>query len=194
MIHFGTVIGLNHVLRQQGWPLARLRPFAGRTVAFRLAPLPDLCVSIRDDGLLDEARADSEADLTVKLKPSALPRILQRDEKALSDIELAGAADLAQVVQQLFRELEWDVEEDLSRIVGDVLAHRMAQTGRDFVSWQQDAAMRMAQNIADYITEERPLIARRDQIAGLAAEVEQLRESAQDLERRIENLARRNTR
>jgi ubiquinone biosynthesis protein UbiJ len=191
MIHFGTVIGLNHVLRQQDWPRARLRPFAGRTVAFRLAPFPDLCVSIRDDGLLDEARADSEADLTVTLKPSELPRLLRRDENALSDIAFAGAADLAQVVRQLFRELEWDVEEDLSRIFGDALAHRMAQTGRDLVSWQQEAATRLAQNFADYWTEERPLIIRREQIADFGAEVERLREAVQELERRIENLARR---
>ena len=191
MIHFGTVIGMNHVLRQQDWPRARLAPFAGRTVAFRLLPLPDLCVSIRDDGLLDEARADSEADLTVTLKPSQLPRVLQRDETAIRDIELTGASDLAGVVRQLFRELEWDVEEDLSRVFGDALAHRMARTGRDFLSWQQEAAMRLAQNLADYWTEERPLIARRDQVAGFTTDVERLSEAAQDLERRIEALARR---
>jgi ubiquinone biosynthesis protein UbiJ len=191
MIHFGTVIGLNHVLRQQDWPRARLRPFAGRSVAFRLAPLPDLYVTIRDDGLVDEARADSEADLTVTLKPAALPLILKRDPAALSDIDITGPAELAQVVQQLFRELEWDVEEDLSRVFGDALAHRMARTGRDFLSWQQEAAMRLARNFADYWTEERPLIASRNQIAGLASGVAQVEEKLQQLERRIEKLARR---
>lgn len=191
MIHFGTIAGLNHVLRQQDWPRARLRPFAGRTATFRMPPLPDLCVRIRDDGLLDETRADSEADLTVTLKPAALPRLLRRDEAALNDIAFSGPADLVEVVQQLFRELQWDVEEDLSRVFGDALAHRMASTGRDFLSWQQEAALRLARNFADYWTEERPLLVRRDQVAGLGSDIEKIQESLQQLERRIEKLARR---
>ena len=205
MINQGAIAGINHVLTQQDWPRARLQPFAGRTVTVRLAPLPDLRLRIRDDGLLEtppavpaesgtDLPAGLPADLTVTLKPAALPRLLQRDDSALRDIELIGAADLAQVVQQLLRELEWDLEEDLSRVFGDVLAQRMVRTGRDFIAWQKEAAQRLAQNLADYWTEEQPVLARKDEVSGFGAGATQAAERVDALEQRIAALERRRTR
>lgn len=192
MINRSAIFGLNHILRQQDWPLARLKVFAGRTLCVRMPPLPDLRLKIRDDGLLEESAqpGDLVPDLTITLKPAALPRLLQRDASALRDIELTGAADLAQLAQQLFRELRWDVEEDLSRVVGDVMAHRMVRTGREFVAWQADAAQRLAQNFADYWTDEHPLVVRKDAAASFAADVTLASNRVEALEARIASIER----
>jgi ubiquinone biosynthesis protein UbiJ len=186
-----AIAAINHVLRQQEWPQALLAPHAGRAVTVRLAPFPDLRLRIRDDGLLQAASEEAAAELTVTLKPGVLPRILQRDEAALRDIELSGAADLAQLAQRLFRDLAWDAEEDLSRLFGDVLAHRMARAGREFLAWQQDAARRLAQNLAEYWTEEQPLLARHDEADAFAADVARTRDAVDALERRIDALPKR---
>ena len=193
MINRSAILGINHILRQQDWPLARLKAFAGRTLCVRMAPLPDLRLKIRDDGMLEELAqaADLAPNLTITLKPAALPRLLQRDASALRDIELTGAADLAQLAQQLFRELHWDIEEDLSRVVGDVMAHRMARTGREFVDWQADAAQRLAQNFADYWTDERPLIVRKDATTQFASQVTDASARVHALEARIASLESR---
>lgn len=196
MLQRTAVGGLNHILAQQEWPLARLQAFARRTITLRLSPFPDLRLQIREDGLLEEAppgAPDAAADLTVTLKPAALPRILQRDESAMRDIELTGAADLAQLVQQLFRDLAWDVEEDLSQVFGDVVAHRMVSSGRNFMAWQKDAAQRLAQNFADYWTEKRPLILRKEAASGFSTDVAWTRDRVDAIERRIEALERRKT-
>lgn len=196
MISRSAILGLNHVLMQQDWPLARLKAFAGRTLCVRMAPLPDLRLKIRDDGLLEESAQidDLVPDLTITLKPAALPRLFKRDATALRDVELTGAADLAQLAQQLFRDLRWDVEEDLSRVVGDVIAHRMVRTGRDFVAWQAEAAQRLAQNFADYWTDERPTLVRQDAIAPFAADVSETSARVTDLESRIASLERQGAR
>ena len=208
MIQRSATFALNHVLRQQQWAADRLRSFAGRSVEFRLAPLPDLRLVIRDDGLVytaerpavgdsadgSSAREWADADLTVTLKPSALPYFLRRDEAGLRallrEVDLAGQADLAQVMQVLFRELEWDFEEDLSRVVGDALANRMANTGRSLLAWQKDAALRLAQNFAEYWTEENPLVARRDDVERFSAEVTRARDEVDALEQRLARLQR----
>src|SRR5258706_5688796 len=46
----------------------------------------------------------------------SLPFLLARDETARKQIEIEGSADLASVVDQLFRDLSWDFEEDLSKV------------------------------------------------------------------------------
>ena len=216
MLRRSTTQALNHLLRQQQWAAERLKPFAGRSVEFRLAPLPDLRLDITAEGLLEKAHATSDAksadanaagaaakdpatdhpaaDLTVTIKPAALPHFLRRDEEGLRallrEVELTGQADLAQVVQGLFRELKWDVEEDLSRVVGDVVAHRMAETGRSLFAWQKEAAQRLAQNFAEYWTEENPVIAHRDDLARFSTDVGALRDKVDALEQRLARLQR----
>ena len=195
MIEHPAVAALNHLLKAQGWARERLRPFAGKRVQFKLAPLPDLSLRIRDSGLVEteakSASADAPADLTVTVQPGAIPHLLARDEAAMAQVDLAGPADLANTVQLLFRELAWDAEEDLSKIFGDILARRMAGTARDFLAWQKDAASRLAQNFAEYLTDEQPLLAHAQEAASLRRSLEVLNEDCTRLERRIEQLEAR---
>src|SRR5260370_17479995 len=130
MIERGALAGLNHLLQQQPWAAERLRPFAGQVVEFRCPPFPELRVRIGDSGLLDRAQAEAASTLVVKLTPGALPFLLARDETARRQVEIEGSADLASAVDNLFRNLTWDVEEDLSRVFGDIVAHRLASGAR----------------------------------------------------------------
>jgi len=185
---------LNHLLSGQAWARERLRPFAGKRVSFRLAPLPDLRLLILDSGLVDASIPQGEApdDLTVTVKPGALPLLLARDEAVLGEVELAGPADLAGTVQALVRDLEWDAEEDLSKLLGDVLAHRVADAARGMLAWQKEAALRLGQNVGEYLTEEQGLLA--PGADALAREVQAAAEDCARLERRVdrlETLARR---
>ena len=59
MIQQPAIAALNHLLKWQGWARECLRPFAGRRVVFRLAPLPDLRLLILDSGLVDAAPPDA---------------------------------------------------------------------------------------------------------------------------------------
>lgn len=182
--------GIHHVLAQHTWARQRLAAHAGRVIEFRLPPLPDLRLIITPEGQVAEAGAETASDLTVNIKPSALPWLLLRDEAVMREVEITGSAELAQVLQQLFRELEWDFEEDLSRVFGDIAAHRMAGAARDLMAWQRTAGLRLAQNFADYWTEEAPLIARREDVAQFGREVERMRDDTERLEKRIEKLQR----
>lgn len=192
----GAAQALNHVLRQQHWAAERLKPFAGRSVEFRAAPLPPLRLVVREDGLVEawdggDAGA-ANADLTVILKPGALPHLLRQDDaarqKLMREIELSGPADLAHVVQDLARDLRWDFEEDLSRVFGDALAHRMAETGRKLFAFQQEATDRLLRNVAEYWTEENPRLVSRAQLESFTSQVSQLEADLQRLEARASRL------
>jgi ubiquinone biosynthesis protein UbiJ len=188
MFERGAAAGLNHLLAQQPWAAERLKAFAGQCAEFRCPPFPDLRFAILDSGLVEEAPADAVSALVVKLRPSALPLVLARDEAALKQVELEGSAELAAAVQQLFRQLAWDIEEDLSRLLPDIVAHRLAEGGRAFAAWQKEAATRLAGNLAEYLTEEQPLLARPADLDKFSREADTLREDAARLEKRIERL------
>lgn len=189
MIDRGAVAGLNHLLAQQPWAAERLAAFAGQSVQFRCRPFPDLRIRILESGLLDQAEADDAGNLVVTLKPAALPLLLARDETVLKQVEIEGSAELASTVQYLFRHLAWDAEEDLSGLLGDVVAHRFVSEGRAFAAWQRDAATRLAQNLAEYWTEEQPLLARPSDVEKFCRDVDALRDDTARLEKRIERLA-----
>ena len=139
----------------------------------------------------DLPSAGAPADLTVTVQPGAVPHLLARDEAAMAQVDLAGPVDLACTVQLLFRELAWDAEEDLSRIFGDVLAHRIVGTARDVLTWQKDAAIRLAQNFAEYLTHEQPLLTSGIDATALRRSLEALNEDCSRLERRLEQLETR---
>jgi ubiquinone biosynthesis protein UbiJ len=188
MLERGAVAGLNHLLSQQAWASERLKPFSGQAVAIRCPPFPDLHLKITERGLLDRARDDSTSALVVKLKPGALPLLLARDPSARGQIEIEGSADLASAVDHLFRDLAWDIEEDLSTVFGDVVAHRLASGGKAFAAWQREAMLRLAENLAEYWTEEQPLLVRPGAAEKFGRELGTLQDEAARLEQRIERL------
>jgi len=188
MFERGAAAGLNHLLAQQPWAAERLKAFSGQCVEFRCPPFPNLRLAILDTGFTEQARADATSALVVKLEPAALPLLIARDEGALKEVGIEGSAELASAVQYLSRHLVWDIEEDLSRFFGDIVAHRLVSGGTAFAAWQRDAATRLAENLAEYWTEEQPLLARPADVEKFCREVDTLRDDAARLEKRIERL------
>jgi len=190
MIERGAVAALNHLLAQQAFAQERLRAFAGRGVEVRCPPFPDLRLRITGSGLVERAPPDAASALVVRLKAGALPLLLLGDDGARGQIAIEGQADLAGAVDELFRKVCWDFEEDLSRVFGDVVAHRLAEGGRDLAAWQRDAAQRLAENLAEYWVEEQPLLVRPADAEKLQRDSAALAEDVARLESRIARLER----
>ena len=178
---------VNHVLRSAPLAMERLRRHAGRTAEFHVGPLR-FALTVQTTGEVTPALAAAPRDLTVRISPFLVPRLALGEEAAYRDIAMEGDMELAQEISYLARNLDWDVEEDLSRVVGDIAAHRLVATGRAFSRWSRDAALRAAQGAAEYWTEESPMIASRVKVEGFVREVGELRDAVERLEKRIERL------
>ncbi len=78
-------------------------------------------------------RIQPRAVLTTPLKIDLLGT-WSRDGFAglMREVRIEGDAELAATLGRLAKELRWDAEEDLSRLVGDIAAHRMANGAKDF--------------------------------------------------------------
>jgi len=177
---------LNRLLDAEPWARLRLAPFAGETVELRAPLLPTLRLRILAGGTVEPGGA--EPGLTMTLKPGLLAALARGEEHAMRSVDVEGDAKLAAEVLVLARHLRWDAEEDLSRLVGDVAAHRLADAGRAFAAWHLDAAQRLTAAVADYVTEEKQLLARRADLAALGDSVARLRDAVARLDKRVERL------
>jgi ubiquinone biosynthesis protein UbiJ len=184
------IYALNHLLGAESWARDKLKPYAGQCVEFRSPPLPALNLQILDSGLLSNAAQDAAPNLVVTIGPGALPALVQGGEALMREINIEGSADLAGTVQYLFRHLRWDFEEDLSRVFGDALAHRMVEEGSRFAAWNREAAGRLAQNLAEYWIEEQPVLARPAAVRQFLSDVDRLRGDLARLEKRIAALTK----
>jgi ubiquinone biosynthesis accessory factor UbiJ len=165
----------------------RLGKFAGRTAVFHVGPF-DAAFTVQTTGEVLPAVETATKDLEVRLSPFLLPRLAARDETAFRDVQMTGDAEFAAEIAFLSKNLKWDVEEDLSKVMGDAAAHRAVGAATAAAGWGKDAAERLAASAAEYFTEESPLIASRVKVAGFVDEVSLLRDAVERLEKRIDIL------
>src|SRR5262249_18897259 len=182
-----SALFVNHVLRGAPLALERMRKHAGRTVAFHVGPM-SLAVTVQTTGEVVSAVPGAARDLEVRISPFLLPRLALREEAAYREIDMQGDMELAHEISYLARNLEWDVEEDLSKVVGDIAAHRVVGAARGAAEWGRDAALRLAQGAAEYWTEEDPVIASRVKVESFVREVADLKDALERLEKRLAKL------
>lgn len=134
---------LNHLLAAAPWACARLRPFAGQRARIVLAPR-QLEFRIAADGTL-ESLGDGDGAVEVEIVLSAEAwRAAPLDREAmLRGARVSGSAGFAEALGFVLRKLQWDAEEDLSRIVGDIAARRLARMVRGAAAVRLDFAQRV---------------------------------------------------
>jgi ubiquinone biosynthesis protein UbiJ len=175
---------VNHLLGAESWARDRLRPHAGKTAVLRVAPLT-FSFSIADTGLTVAVDAPQEPALEIRLAPSSLAGALRGEDSALKDADIRGDAELASAVLFLVKNLRWEFEEDLSALVGDIVAHRMVSDAKGLVAWEREARGRLAASVSDYLTREAAVLATSAEIGAFAGDVDKLRDDAARLEKRL---------
>jgi ubiquinone biosynthesis protein UbiJ len=178
---------VNHVLRAESWALRRLAPFAGKTAAFSVLPF-SATFTLRESGEVAPAMPGAVPDVRITVSLPAATRILAGDEAAYDEVRVQGDGELAQAIRFVVQNARWDVEEDLARIFGDALAHRAVRTGRAALQVPARVLSSLTRNASDFWVEERPLIARRSDVAHWVQEVDRLRDDVERLAQRIERL------
>ncbi|MGB0129202.1 MAG: SCP2 sterol-binding domain-containing protein [Rhodocyclaceae bacterium] len=184
MLEQAAVLVLNHLLQDAQWARERLARSAGATA--RLA-LPGLLLefTINADGTVTQTSA-SECDVVVTLPPEAILAAGTDFAAAMRKARITGSAELADTLAFVFRNLRWDAEEELSRIVGDIPARRLADIGRRFAVWQKGSALRLTENVVEFLQDEQPLLVSNVAVAGFCEAVDNLRDDLARLEKRIQ--------
>jgi ubiquinone biosynthesis protein UbiJ len=121
------VLMFNHVLMQEPEAQARLARQTGRVLEARWRDFTMRLVAT-PAGLLDLASPAAIPDLTLTLteeSPWQLAQAAARGDKP--PVRIAGDVQFAAEINWLVDHVRWDLEEDLSRVLGDAPAHAVGQ-------------------------------------------------------------------
>jgi ubiquinone biosynthesis protein UbiJ len=181
-----AVATINHLLAQEAWARDTLLRKAGRVACIDMGHLR-LCMRVAADGMLEVAGSEDVPDVTIHVKVSDLPLILQNRDRAFSYVRIEGDAEFANTISQLSKGLRWDAEHDLERFLGPIAATRLVGGARAAVSHAASSGRRLAENVAEFLLEERRVLIRPTTVDAFADEVNRLRD---DVERSAKRVAR----
>jgi ubiquinone biosynthesis protein UbiJ len=187
MISTPFSLAINHLLAQEPWAREKLAAHAGK-VARLDAGMAAVRLKVAPDGMLQAAPDDALANVTIHARLADLPLIAQNRERAFSYVRIEGDADFANTISQLSQSLRWEAEEDLSRWIGDIAATRVIAGAKAAMDTVRSTQRKLAENVAEYFLEEKPMLVRPQAVSDFAREVAKLRDDVERIGKRIEKL------
>jgi len=154
--------GINHVLQREKWALRELKQHQGKVIRLVL-PMSETWIQISSIGEIDLVRTEiGNAHLTLEISNESLMRVGEStgsmQERVVKAVNIAGDAELAQLIAKLAKQLRWEYEEDLAQIVGDASAHFVVSQAKRFHELTQKAILDLQQNMSEYLSEEKKVL------------------------------------
>tara|TARA_R110001599_G_scaffold64023_3_gene179228 strand:- start:889663 stop:890280 length:618 start_codon:yes stop_codon:yes gene_type:complete len=178
---------INHLLAQEAWARAKLIPHAGKVAVLDGGGL-SVRLKVAADGLVETPAADDIAAVTIRVNLADLPLIMQNRERAFSYVKIDGDADFANTISQLSQTLRWEVEDDLSKVVGDIAAVRLVDGAHALLASAKSMHRSVTENVAEYLLEENPMLVRKQAVSDFTSDVTRMRDDVARLAKRIEKL------
>jgi len=171
--------------------LRRLGQLEGRVVAVELRePTMQLFLAPHGGGLRLMGWFDGTADTTLSGGAASFLKLARGGSLASGEITIRGDVELGREFQRIFATLDLELEEHLSRLTGDVIAHELGNLARGFTAWTQRAGETLRRSTRDYLQEESGILPTRVEVEAFTRAVEALRADADRLEARLKHLRR----
>ena len=182
-----VIATLNHLLAQEPWARQQLALHAGKLACIDTGAVA-LRMRVDSAGMLETAPADVPANVTIRVKLSDVPLILQNRERAFSYVKIEGDAEFANAISQLSKGLRWEAEHDLEKVFGPILATRLAASARDAAAFVRTSQQKLAENVAEYFLDEQPMLIRPATLQEYSAGVTRVRDDVERLAKRLARL------
>jgi len=169
---------LNRGLRQSTTAQAIARTLDGRIVGLTVDATPlDLRIRVTGERLSVTLPDGAAPDACIGGSAFSLGRVLRGDPQAPirdGSVRLIGDTEIAEQFRDLLRFATPDLEEELSRLLGDPLAHQAGNAARAFRGWRQAAARSVARSLSEYLQEESRILPTQSEAREFARAVDEL--------------------
>jgi ubiquinone biosynthesis accessory factor UbiJ len=180
---------LNRHIAASGRARARLAELDGRSMELRFAATPVRIRLASSGGALAVRPAGEEpADAVIEGTPLAFLRLATGEATRsirAGGMDVQGDAEIAEGFRRLLDAARPDLEEELSRLTGDVAAHYLARFAREAAGFGRRAGDLFARNVTEYLTEESRDLPVRFEVEEFLEDVDRLREAVDRLEARV---------
>ncbi|MBL8264763.1 SCP2 domain-containing protein [Steroidobacter sp.] len=185
---------LNRNIAASSAARALCRRLDTKVLALHVEGMP-LSIYFKSNG--EQMSLDTQHDGTPSATLSGTPLSLLRmagpaPETALrtSSVHIQGDAEVAQTFSELLKQARPDLEEELSRVIGDVAAHQVGNAARSALGFARRAASTFAQNVSEYLQEEGRDAPSRTEADEFVAGVDKLRDDVDRFEAKLALLER----
>lgn len=187
-------LSINQYLSLDKQAIKAMLPFSDKVLRVELSDLGwTLHFFATQDGFLVQGNYPGDVDTTIAASSLTLTRLtLASDsQKALRelDVRIDGNAHLAQAFSATLRGVELDWEEGLSRLTGDLLAHRVGSGVRAAVQRKKDDVSNLKDTAVEWLQEEARILPTRLEAEDLMQRVDDFRDRVARLEARIRHLS-----
>ena len=141
----------------------------------------------------------AEADAVISGSPFSLLRLLASGaaqagaapDAARAPVRITGDAEVAARYRELIALARPDWEEELSRLVGDLPARRLALAASGALAFAARVRRTAGENLAEYLTEESRDLVNKPELEEFVLGVDRLRETADRVDARLTRLEQR---
>jgi ubiquinone biosynthesis protein UbiJ len=138
---------------------------------------------------------DSPADAVISGSVPALLQLFRNGSPAQaqtrSSVQIRGDAEIANSYRELFAAARPDLEEELSRWVGDMPARHLSQLARSVRTWARRARRTAGENIAEYLQEEGRDLVTKTEMEEFLRGVDGVRDGVDRIEARLRGIEQR---
>jgi ubiquinone biosynthesis protein UbiJ len=186
---------LNRNIAASSAARALCRRLDTKVMALHVEGMP-LSIYFKSNG--EQMSLDTQHEGTPNATLSGTPLSLLRmagpaPEAALrtGSVHIHGDAEIAQTFSELLKQARPDLEEELSRVIGDVAAHQMGNAARSALGFARRAVDTFAQNVSEYLQEEGRDAPSRTEADEFITGVDKLRDDVDRFEARLSQLERK---
>lgn len=166
----------------------------GKTLELRLPALPTaLRLAVATGRVRVGTGSDAPADVVLEGGPLSVLRLLGEEDPQLlreAGVRLTGSTETATRFRELLRFAAPDLEEELSRLLGDPLAHRLGEGARQLGAFGRRTRRSFERSLGEYLREERGSLPARGEVDGFLRDVDALVNDVERAAARIERLRR----
>lgn len=170
---------------------AGLAEIEGRVVAIEVAGL-GLRLYLRPEGgrIRVASEREGEPDTLIRGTPLGLARLTLGPSGSLVDsgVEIHGDTEAGEALRRVLRSVQFDWEEELSRLTGDAIAHQVGMAVRRLRATLQQTGATLQDDLSEYLREEAALLPSRIEVENLFADIDRTRMDVDRLEARIRRL------
>ena len=183
---------INTYLQMDPDTLQQLSKFSDKVIAIELLDtgLTLYCLP-QAQGMTIMSQYQGEPDTTISGRPVSLAKLtIMNDTQVMfaGEVTISGDVELGQRFKKLLENMDIDWEEHLSRVTGDIVAHKTGHAIREMAAWWRNNSERAQQNGREYLQEEVNILPEKQEVEAFFNDVEFLRDDAARLAARISNL------
>jgi len=146
-------------------------------------------------GMTIMSQYQGDADTLISGRPISMAKLaLLNDTQVMfeGEVKISGDVELGQKFKKVLENIEIDWEEHLSRITGDVIAHKTGQAIREMASWWRNNKEHAQNNGREYLQQEIDVLPMSDEVEHFYKGIETLRDDTARIEARIKQLTTKN--